>query len=336
MVQIEINGVLIDPYFILGVVETDSEKFITKSFKRKAKMWHPDKISREDAKDPIKVQSTKHHFKVLVESYEFIINEIKSSNLYFRKETNGSQCDKTKSINDSNDLDLFNKNFNELHMNGPNDFGYDVERMVDVNDYDNFEYKPYKQNFGDSKSFNNDDFNKAFEYQQESYNENGSGEVGIYHKTTDGFNAYNGGDLGGNAVVSSYNGIMIVGDTYGQSGVGYYDTSYSDYKKTFEGAKNPDNILNVPVDFKQSNKLVKPLSMSESKKQIDLQKSNRNINISAMSNKGSFKIQEQLLLEKQDQDIKDKLNHDKKIVSEYGGLFTDKRLVDLALLSNRI
>lgn len=333
MVQIEINGVLIDPYFILGVVETDNEKFITKSFKKKAKMWHPDKISREDLKDPTKVQSTKNHFKVLVESYEFIMNEIKSSNLYFRKETIEPQCEKVKSICD---LDLFNKNFNELHVNAPNDFGYDIERISDVHDYDNFKYKPCKQNFGDSKNFNNGDFNRAFEYQQESYNEKGLGEVAIYHKTTDGFNAYNSGDLGGSATVSSYNGIMIVGDTYGQSGIGYYDTNYSDYKKTFERPRNPASILNVPVDFKQSNKKVSPLSKLESKKQIDLQKLNRQINLNNTDNKSSFKIQEQLLLKKQDQDIKDKLNHDKKIVSEYGDLFTDKRLIDSALHSNRI
>jgi len=336
MVQIEIDGQLIDPYFILGVVETDNEQFITKSFKRKAKMWHPDKISREDVKDPIKVQNTKRHFKVLVESYEFIMNQLKSSNLYFRREIKESQSDKIKSIDNSDDLNLFNKKFNKLRVDGPNDFGYDVERMVDVNDYDNFEYKPYKQNFGDSKNFNKDDFNKAFEYQQEFYNENGSGEVGIYHKTSDGFNAYNGGDLGGSATVSSYNGIMIVGDTYGQSGIGYYDATYSDYKKTFEGPKNPNKILDIPVDFKQTNKTIKPLSMSESKRQVELQKSNRNMNKDSRPDKRAFKIQEQLLLEKQEQDIKDKLEYDKRVVSEYGNLFTDKRLVDSALEGNRL
>jgi hypothetical protein len=44
-------------------------------------MWHPDKISQQRFKRSTTVQNTKHHFKVLVESYEYIINKMRSIGL---------------------------------------------------------------------------------------------------------------------------------------------------------------------------------------------------------------------------------------------------------------
>jgi hypothetical protein len=339
MEQIKIDGQYVNPYFMLDVVEGDTEQFITKAFKKKAKMWHPDKISKQDAKDPVKVQNIKHHFKVLVESYEYIITKIRSSHLGSNREDINvpkSNTILTKSIDNTSELNEFNSEFDKLRVTTPSDFGYNTERMTDVKDYDNFEYKPCKLNFGDSKNFNKDEFNKTFEYQQEFYNKNGSGELEVYHKTTDGFNAYNGSDLAGNACVSSYNGLMIVGDTFGQSGIGYYDSSYSDYKKTYEAPKNPDNI-NIPSDFKPSNKTTKPLSKSESKKQMELQMLNRQIEVNSKGkDKQAFKLQEQLLLDKQANDIKNKLESDKNMILQYQNLFTDKNLIQNALDGNLI
>jgi DnaJ domain len=337
MSEIKIDGQYVNPYFILDVVETDSETFITKSFKKKAKMWHPDKISKTD---PSKVQYAKHHFKVLVESYEYIIHKMRSGHLNTKREhitVPKSNNIATKSIDNSNELDDFNSEFSKLHVDNPNDFGYSVERITDIKDYDNFEYKPYKLKFGNSKNFNKDEFNKAFEYQQTFHN---NSELQVYHKTIDGFNPFNGCDLGGVASVSSYNGIMIVGDTFGQSGIGYYDTSYSDYKKTFDAPKNPETKLNIPDDFKQSTKTVKPLSNSETRKQLDLHITNRNLNLNNGNGQGKskheFKIQEQLLLEQQSQSIKQKIQDDKNIILQYQNLFNDKTLVQNALDGNLI
>lgn len=338
MDQIKIDGQFVNPYFILDVVETDTEQFITKSFKKKAKMWHPDKISKQDAKDPIKVQNIKHHFKVLVESYEYIINKMRSTTGHLNSKREHITVPKNeniiaKPIDNSDELNSFNSEFNKLRVNNPTDFGYSAERIKDISEYENFEYKPYKLNFGTSNNFNNDEFNKAFEYQQELYKNNT--ELEIYHKTTDGFNAYNGSELGGNASVSSYNGIMIVGDTYGQSGIGYYDSSYSDYKKTFEAPKNPDKMLNIPSEFKQSNKIVKPLTEKESKRQLELNILNRNITVNTTGkDKQAFKMQEQMLINKQNQDMKNKLENDKKVILEYQNLFTDKNLIESALSGN--
>lgn len=335
MEQIKIDNQYVDPYFIIGCVETDSEQFITKAFKKKAKMWHPDKISKQDSLDPVKVQNIKNHFKILVDSYEYIINKKRS----FTSKREHISVPKsnfilTKSIDNSNELDLFNKEFNKLNIEKPTDFGYKFERVKDIKDYESFEHKPYKMNFK-----NTDEFNKTFEYVQQNINESTS-EVSLYHTTTDGFNGYNGSDLGGNASVSSYNGLMIVGDTFGQSGLGYYDSNYSDYKKTFEGPKNPASKLDIPNDFKQKG-LVKPMSLSESKKQLELRMTNRNeiessIYSSKVFSKNEFKKQEKLLLDNQAQNIKTKLEHDKNMILQYQDLFTDKGLIQNALNGNLI
>lgn len=335
MDKIIVDGETFNPYFMLDVVPNDDEAFITKAFRKKAKMWHPDKIK---TKDPNKVKQAQLHFKVLVESYEYIINKKRSVNHSKNRERIDVYNNTTltpKSIDNSDELDLFNKEFDKMHIKNPNDYGYEVEpRLSDTKEYDNFNYKPYQ--LFNNKQFNRDEFNKAFEYQQQNHGNNM--EVGVYHKTTDGFNGYNGGDLNGVANVSSYNGIMIVGDNYGQTGVGYYDSSYSDYKKSFASAKNPEQKIQVPENFEAStSKKIKPLTKSESQKQLELQMQHRNMNLNTGgSGKQGFRLQEQLLLEKQELEMKQKLEQDKQMVLQYQYMYGDQSLIQAALDNNLI
>jgi curved DNA-binding protein CbpA len=334
MDKIIVNGETFNPYFMLDVVPDDSEAFITKAFRKKAKMWHPDKIK---SKDKEKIKTAQVHFKVLIESYEYIINKKRSVNHTKKREhievANNTTL-KPKTIDNSDELELFNEEFDKLHIKSPNDFGYEVSpRLKETKEYDNFEYKPYQ--LFDTKQFNPNDFNKMFEYQQQLHGNNT--EVGIYHKTTDGFNAYNGGDLGSAASVSSYNGIMIVGDTYGQNGMGYYDANFSDYKKSFEAPKNPETIIKLPENFESNiSKKVKPLSKQESQRQIELQMQNRNMNLnSGASSKHNFKLQEQMLLEKQELELKQKIEQDKNMILQFQDMYGDKNLIQAAL-DNRL
>ena len=335
MDKIIVNGETFNPYFMLDVVPDDTENFITKAFRKKAKMWHPDKIK---SKDPEHIKKAQVHFKVLVESYEYIINKKRSVNHNKKREhievANNTTL-KPKKIDNSDELELFNEEFDKLHIKSPNDFGYETApRLKDTKEYDSFEYKPYQ--LFDTKQFNSNDFNKMFEYQQQLHGNNNM-EVGVYHKTTDGFNGYNGGDLGNSASVSSYNGIMIVGDTYGQNGVGYYDANYSDYKKSFEAAKNPmDNVV-LPEDFEPKiSKKTKPLSKQETQRQIDLHMQHRNIDISSgSSGKHNFKLQEQMLLEKQELELKQKIEQDKNMILQFQDMYGDKSLIQAAL-DNRL
>lgn len=331
MDNIIINGESFNPYFMLDVVPDDNEDFITKSFRKKAKMWHPDKIK---TKDPVKIKQAEIHFTVLVESYQYIINTKRSVNHNKKREhievANITNI-KPTNIDNSNDLDVFNQEFSNLHVKSPNDFGYHTDpRLKDAKEYENFEYKPFK--LFDTKKFNNNDFNKLFEYQQQQHG-NSDMNVGIYHTSTDGFNGYNGADLGNTASVSSYNGLMIVGDTFGQSGAGYYDTTYSDYKKSFESAKNPDNKIDLPDNFQsKTSKKIKPLSKQESQRQIELQIQHRNIDMNSSNyNKQNFKSQEQLLLEKQELELKSKIEHDKQMILQFQNMYGDQTLVQAAL-----
>lgn len=335
MDKIEIDGETFNPYFMLNVVPDDNEEFVTKSFRKKAKMWHPDKIK---SKNPDDIKRAQFLFKVVVASYEYIMNKKNSTNHSKNREhieiPHNSNL-KPKSIENSEELDLFNKEFSKMIINTPNDYGYQTEpRLKDTKEYDNFDYKPYQ--LFNSKQFNNDDFNKAFEYQQQIHGNNDM-DVGIYYKTSDGFNGYNSGELNGLGNVSSYNGVMIVGDTFGQSGLGYYDTNYSDYKKSFESPKNPDDKIKIPKDFTPStSKKIKPLSKKESQRQIELQMQNRNINESIKGySKQNFRLQEQILLEKQELELKEKIEQDKRMILQFQDMYGDKSLIQAAL-DNRL
>ena len=338
MDRIIVDGETYNPYFMLDVVPDDTESFITKSFRKKAKLWHPDKIR---SNNPEMIREAQIHFKVLVDSYEYIINKKHSFNHSKKREhidvTNNSKLN-PKAIDNSSDLELFNEEFKRLNVTSPNDFGYEIkERLTDIKQYDNFSYRPHK--IFDPKQFNRNDFNKVFEYQQQLYNSNETNDVSLYHKTTDGFNGYNAGELGNAANVSSYNGVMIVGDTYGQTGMGYYDTQYSDYKKSFDGAKNPETDIVVPETFKShTNQKIKPLSKSETSKQIELQMQHRN-NLYASNNasysKHDFKLQEQILLEKQSLELQQKLEQDKRMMLQYQHMYGDQSLIQAAL-DNRL
>ena len=329
MDQIIIDGNSFNPYFILDVVPEDSETFITKSFRKKAKMWHPDKMNPKDAKDPEKVKNIKRHFKILVDSYEYIIHKKQSVNHQKNREQISIQKNPSLNSDDTN-IDNFNNEFDKMHITTPNDFGYSTQRIKDEKEYDNFDYKPYQ--LFNSKQFNRNEFNKIFEYQQQHHGQNQNDDT-LYHTTTDGFNPYNGSDLNGVANVSSYNGIMIVGDTFGQNGIGYYDTNYSDYKKSFDVAKNPESRPEVPTHFtSKANLPIEKLDSKQTQKQLDLQIRHRKMNtVSTGASKHNFKLQEQLLLEQQQQQLHDKIQKDKEMILQYQHMYTDKNIIQSAL-----
>ena len=161
MDRIVVDGETYNPYFMLDVVPEDTEDFITKSFRKKAKLWHPDKIRTND---PKMIREAQLHFKVLVESYEYIINKKQSINHSRKREhidvTNNSNLT-PKSIDNTNELNLFNEEFSKLNVTSPNDFGYEIkERLTDIKQYENFNYRPHQ--IFDPKQFNRSEFNKVF------------------------------------------------------------------------------------------------------------------------------------------------------------------------------
>lgn len=343
MEEIIIDNVSYDPYFFIGVTPDDSLEHITKVYKKKAKLTHPDKLSKEDKKSKRKVEERIKHFKILVTCFEYIDSKKKSfTNQHRRKNVDVEYAQvedlnvPLKEFDNSNSLDVFNSSFERLRVNTPNDFGYEVsKRLEKKEDYENFNYKPTKVF---SKNFNSSDFNKVFEYRQTQFEnqKDNMNENQIIHKTSDGFNGYNSANLGNCASVSSFNGLLMVGDNFGQSGVGYNDVNYSDYKQSFECPTNPEKKIKIPENFKGKTTLsTNPLSPSEMKRKLDSQLNHRN---QVLSDRGSsvpnFAQQERELLSRQKRSLRDKVNQDKQFILQFQHLYNEQTINDA--LNNRL
>lgn len=337
MLMIIIDNEEYDPYFILDVTENDPISHITKIFRQKAKLLHPDKLTIFEKKDEKLVKNRIKHFKILIECYEYIISKTKQ--LLSNKNILVNESEVLNFDNDNdNNINKFNENFIKARPEHPNDYGYTVERIEKEEDYDKFNYKPNK--LFNTKNFNPLDFNKAFEYQKSQW-ENESITGALIHKTSDDFYGYNTADLNGIAIVNSYNGILITGDNFGQTGLGYSDGNYSDYKQTFNTAKNPDS-LKIPDNFNY-NPDVKKLSKSESDQELrrlqelrttlgPLKNSKESTNShNKNSIRGLFKLQEQELLKKQEKTVKEKEKNDKQFITQYKNLYKDTNLIEDAL-----
>lgn len=228
--QINVDGSYYDPYYILQVTKDDSDEHIAKAYRKKAKRYHPDKALVETTAD----YTLK--FKIVTEAYNYIRN----------KRMNVQKPN--QDILSDFDVDKFNKNYD--NQKDPSKYGYgEHNRIQKIEEYDDFTVDVVNQ-FAE-KTFNQTDFNKLFEYNISCKEKSVEDVKTIVHKTTDGFHGYNTADVGSCAMVHSYNGLMVTGDDFGESGVGYWGEGYSDYKKTFTGIENPEQVVQVPSDYKK-------------------------------------------------------------------------------------
>ena len=330
--EIMIDHVIYDVYFILGVTSDDPIEHITKEYKKKAKVLHPDKLSTSDRSNPTKLLKRNQQFKILVECYDFIRNKKQRYNQVGNEPIINNTSLDPKNFDNTSEINSFNNEFTKLKVTTPSDFGYTTERLGMLNE-SNFEelkgryatetFKP-TQVFN-TKKFDPDNFNKAFEYHQSQFEDT---STAIIHKTSDGFSGYNSGFLSGPgelgcASVSSFNGVMIVGDNFGESGIGYNDGNYSDYQMSFKKPKNP-NKIDIPNDFIATGKIT-PMSKKEADEQLRLRNKTLNVKID-----GNFNSQEQILLQKQKRDIQEKIANDKNLILKYQNMF-DKQTIQAAL-----
>lgn len=338
--EIMIDNIIYDVYFILGVTSDDTIEHINKEFKKKAKLLHPDKMSIQDRKDPKKLAKRNKQFKVLSDCFEFISDKKQSYN-YKNRNTPIDVINNTNIIqqefSNNNTLDTFNDEFSRLKVQTPNDFGYATERMPELSStnfeklksqYQSDTFKPV-QLYSDKK-FDQKDFNKTFEYHQSQYDN--QTETALIHQTSDGFNAYNSGFLSGSgdlgcASVSSFNGVMIVGDNFGESGIGYNDSNFSDYKMSFQTQRNPESKISVLNDFKQKINKDTPLTQKEIDAQIRLRKNN-NLDSSSGPNKNNYKKQEEILLQNQKLHKEQKAQEDREFILKYEHMFDKQTIQD--------
>lgn len=249
--MIQIEGEYYDPYYILQTTRDDSDEHIAKSYRKKAKKYHPDKAPREKSVDYML------KFKIVTEAYNYIRN----------KRLNASIPKPKDELTKKFDVKVFNKDYVsgsvELESD-PNKYGYgEHKRLQKIEEYDNFKVDITNQFAG--KTFDHSEFNKLFEYNKILQENNIEDVKSIVHTTSDGFCGYNTADTGSCAIVHSFNGLMVTGDDYGESGVGYWGEGYSDYKKTFTGVKNPQTLVQVPSDYRPSDNVMGVKSFEEYK-----------------------------------------------------------------------
>lgn len=227
-----INNEEFDPYFILGVTENDNIEHVNKTFRKKARILHPDKMNELDKRDNKKVSQRNKHFKILIDCYEYIIEKKTPFLSPQNQNAFDTYIDVDTNLNKENFvLDEFNKKFEKLHVQNPNDLGYDVERIKSIHDYEN---QDLQQNKLFSK-YNNIDFNKTFEFNDtnDTTNDNSQNTELTLFKTVDGFYGFN---------------TLSLANVIGNNTLGA--NSYADYKSAFSSPKTPKENPIIPSTFK--------------------------------------------------------------------------------------
>jgi hypothetical protein len=153
-----------------------------------------------------------------------------------------------------------------------------------------------------------------FEYTKGE--ENDISKKSLVHKTTDGFYGYNTSDPF--ALVSSFRGLMIIGDDF--YGNGYWGSGYSDYKHSYKMPKNPNSKIIVP---KREIKINVP----KDKIKINVPKDREEVPSPAT---GTFSQQENTLNKKIYDDLLKKELQDETIVKQYMSQY-DESIIKKAL-----
>ena len=307
---ITIDGKQYDPYFILDVTKEDSLEHIKKSFRGKVKKYHPDKYT-----DISKKAKYEKYFKILSESYQYIKNKRQDT---FTK----SKCKQGEHIKKNINLDNFNKTFEK--SKDPNHFGYgdNYTRIERIEDYENMDVKYFNQ--FENRKFTTKEFNKFFEYNKNSEDDDKDKVItkSMIHKTTDGFFGYNTSDITNCALVSSFNGLLVTGDNFGESGVGYWGNNYSDYKFSYKTSKNPNS--KIIIDTKQDDTIEPKITSEEISKYKNKYKNEYK------NTTGNFSQQENLLYKKTYEDLVKKEFEDKDMVLKYINQYSSET-IDKAL-----
>ena len=339
MNKILIENDFVDPYMILGVSKEDTREKIELMYKKKAKLLHPDKSKLRDKTLREKA------FRMLQESYNYIkatFNENKlssnpfdnnrfkhNSKRYFEENKGDTKSKDTKDTKDTKD---FNTHFENSRGTRPGDFGYKTTRIQNLNEYNDFNYTP--KNIFEEKQFDSNEFNKMFEYNKKDLNENNSELV---HQTTDGFYAYNSGGCDDSvASVSNYNGLMVVGDNYGESGVGYNGTQFGDFKSSFNGNINPEETITefnsrIKQGKQKDEKVIGKINKSDFKKLLNEKiRENEKINKVRANNssKANFRKENDDFEKRKSLKLKQEIEKDKKMVLEFKGMFNDRLIED--------
>lgn len=226
--SLEIDGIEYDPYYVLGVAQTDDLDHISKAYRKKAKKYHPDKCTK-DNKDRYKII-----FKMLTDSYTYIKEkrEQQSHSSFKRKFKEERDRETIVKTDINNVVPLFEK----MSLSVDN-----TKRMTSLDEYEST--IPKIKKLLDKKEFDLETFNEIFEYNNEKH----LVETGVHvSQSSDGFAAL---DIqqGNCAGVYSYKGLLLAADNS-------IDVSEQQhYKNYFSNVQNPETLtktkkkpLNLP------------------------------------------------------------------------------------------
>jgi hypothetical protein len=178
----------------------------------------------------------------------------------------------------------------------------------------------------ENRKFTTKEFNKIFEYNKQKQDDDKDKVItkSMIHKTTDGFFGYNTSDITNCALVSSFNGLLITGDNFGERNIGYWGNNYSDYKFSYKTSKNPNSKIIIPKT-NDDDILEKKMTSEEILKYENKYRNGYNEN-----NSGNFSQNEKILYKKTYEDLLKKEFEDKDMVLKYINQYSSET-IDKAL-----
>ena len=316
MRYLKIDGEKIDPYFIVGVTEDDKEETVYKMYKQKAKILHPDKAKGRDKK------LNEKNFRILKESYEFIIKEKKgkgaTGDITKLKDAKREKYkeEESKNFKTKREKEKFDEKYEKQRekLKRPEEFGHkEHRRMKNLGEYDslNVEIDKILDKFSSKK------FNKIFEYIKDKNQKEEDKEKGLIHRTSDGFFAHNSG-VTKQMPVSVYNGLLLAGDDYGEEGKGYYGNDYGDYLEVLNAIRNPKK---GEIDIKKI--------MRQKVKKQEIKKNIEDLQEKIEIPRGSYVRENEDFELRKSRQIKEEIERSKRLIMKYQDIF-GKDLIEQA------
>jgi curved DNA-binding protein CbpA len=321
MTYITIDKEKIDPYFIVGVTEDDSEETLYRRYKQKAKILHPDKSKGKDKK------LCEKNFRILKESYEYIKKEKRGENktndIKKLREAKREKYkeDEAKNFKSKEDKKKFDKKFEKQKedIKRPEDMGHrEHRRMKNVGEYEklNVEIDRILDKFSNKK------FNKIFEYLKLKNKKEDDKEKGLIVKTSDGFYGYNSGTTK-QMPVSVYNGLLLTADYSGEDGKGFYGDDYADYLEVLNAIKNPKKgEIDIKKILRQKTKVEE---VKRTLQELEKSRSSSDTNIP----RGSYVNAIEEFELKKSRQLREEIERSKRLIMKYPEIF-GKEMIEQA------
>lgn len=247
--EIEINGVLYDPFFMIGVSQDATQNEITRAFKQKALLFHPDKATQEEKSDPSRMDRKRRHWSIITVCYVELMHA----------KGNGTKENINIDANETllNSRENFNSNLNTVFSEIPSVKSEDwrnspVNSTTTIDNYNSFNYKPQEQGISSPR-----DFNKMFDqvrggppqdtanritsvddYKEMSLKPSQNLEYSDYDKFNEVFEQSQNTSVQLFQEYNQYGGayasatqVSLMGDNE--------DSNFADYRQAFSGARNP-------------------------------------------------------------------------------------------------